>query len=162
MSIRVHHVASDLVPDSGLAKLVVPAIAGFSAAINWEPIGLVAVIFLLNVLATAWAHSRLGGRKPKEIAISTVNRALGYLFVVPSVLIFSKVIGDVEFVRRFIVSAVGGIELVYTVALVARVIPRIRPLYIGIVSWVDNNTPLSMESEEVDRIISEQQQDESE
>lgn len=146
----------DMVPDSGLAKIMAGIATGFfvvSPRLLW----LVGLLFVLNVVTSFWlTWSVAENGEYVSLIHSALQRAFGYAIAIVAVVLFSLLLGDIETMRRVLLGGIGGVETAVTLGMVARIVPRLRPLYLRSIKWVDQKTPIDMSSKEIESIIDEQ------
>jgi len=145
-------ICPDLVPDAAIAKVLAVAVSGLFI-VNPDLLFAVALLFVLNALTTFWlAYTRDRGSY-RGLVISTVQRFVGYTIAGVTIVLFSTIAGDLEFVRRFFFAGVGGLEAAVTLGMIARIVPRFKPLYLAVLRWLDKNTPIDAKAEEVNDMI---------
>lgn len=132
----------EVMPDSSLAKgasALAASLLMVEPALVW---GLGAVV-LLNALASVWYASRTDHRTATTVLRWLVLRIGVYCLVMPSVILLSNIVG-VDMLRRIAFGGAAGWEVAVTMGICARISPRFRPIYEGVVGYLDNHTPLEV------------------
>ncbi|AFJ21504.1 hypothetical protein [Salisaeta icosahedral phage 1] len=147
----------DLMPDSALAKILV---GGFSALLYVkEDILLAAVaLFALNTLVSIWYTFIEPERLMVDLAEGTFKRLGAYIIALMMIVVWSRMVGDIEVIRRFAFSAVGGIELAVALGTLARIVPGFETYYLWVLRWIRQYTPIEPSDEDIQRLIEKKEE----
>jgi len=145
----------DLLPDSPLS-LVLAGMVGGLFAVRPELVVGVAVLFGLNTVVSFWMTATTAAGTYISLAQATVERGMGYVIALLMLTVLSWMLGDIAVLRQIAFGAIGAIETAVALGMLARMLPRFRPVYVGLLRWIDHNTPLSTSIEEIEELINEQ------
>jgi hypothetical protein len=150
------HVSPDLVPGhpAAVITMAVVLLADSLWSVGQDLVVGAAVLFLVNAVVTVIWSYRKRERVNGDLGSSIILRGVSYCAVGIGVVVLSNMTSLIgaEF-RSFMFSGVAGVELLYSMHLVARMFERFRPVYVGLIDILDRATPIDFSKEEVEQAV---------
>lgn len=144
----------DLLPDSPLSLMLAGMIGGLFAVRPELVIGVV-VLFVLNAIVSVWMTAATAAGTYISLVQAIVERGIGYTIALLMLTVLSWMLGDIAVLRQIAFGAIGAIETAVALGMLARMLPRFRPVYVGLLRWIDDNTPLSTSVDQIEKLIND-------